>query len=36
MATTTEAECCTLLYNAKELKALRNALKEMGHTQPIT
>ena len=31
-----EAECGALLYNSKELKALRTTLREMGHTQQAT
>ena len=36
MSLATEAECGELLYNAKELEALKKILIDMGHPQQST
>ena len=36
MSSAAEAECGSLLYNAKELEALRATLRETGHPQNAT
>ena len=36
MSSAAEAECGALLYNSKELEALRKTLTEMGHPQQST